>query len=112
MDDDGIGKQVRGIIQISCINLSPWLKCNEMQSNCTLQIILNIPIIQLPRSQNTDLESLLKHYQLPKWVKVIWFAKTVTENLEISLFLSYFLLFYKYVKTISSEKILFSKDKG
>ena len=62
MDDDGIGKQVRDIIQISCINLSRLLTCNEMQSNCTLQNILNIPIIQLPRSQNTDLESLLKHF--------------------------------------------------
>ena len=62
MDDDGIGKQVRDIFQISCINLSRCLKCNEMQGNCTLQNTLNIPIIQLPRSQNTDLESLLKHY--------------------------------------------------
>ena len=62
MDDDGIGKQVRDIFQISCIKLSRCLKCNEMQGNCTLQNTLNIPIIQLPRSQNTDLESLLKHY--------------------------------------------------
>ena len=62
MDYDGIGKQVRYIFQISCINLSRCLKCNEMQGNCTLQNTLNIPIIQLPRSQNTDLESLLKHY--------------------------------------------------
>ena len=66
MDDDGIGKQVRDIFQISCINLSRCLKCNEMQGNCTLQNTLNIPIIQLPRSQNTDLESLLKHYSTPK----------------------------------------------
>ena len=27
MDDDGIGKQVRDIFQISCINLSRCLKC-------------------------------------------------------------------------------------
>ena len=44
MDDDGIGKQVRDIFQISCINLSRCLKCNEMQSNCTLQNTSNIPI--------------------------------------------------------------------
>ena len=31
MDDDDIGKQVRDIFQISCINLSHCLKCNEMQ---------------------------------------------------------------------------------
>ena len=62
IDDDGIGKQVRDIFQRSCINLIRCLKCNEMQGNCTLQNILNIPIIQLPRSQNTDLKSLLKHY--------------------------------------------------
>ena len=61
MDDDGIGKQVRDIFQISCINLNRCLKCNEMQGNCTLQNTLNIQIIQLPRPQNTDLESLLKH---------------------------------------------------
>ena len=42
MDYDGIGKQVRYIFQISCINLSRCLKCNEMQGNCTLQNTLNI----------------------------------------------------------------------
>ena len=62
MDDDVIGKQVRDIFQTSCIYLSCCLKCNEMQGNCTLQNTLDIPVIQLPRSKNTDLESLLKHY--------------------------------------------------
>ena len=62
MDDDGIAKQVRDIVQISCISLSRCLKCSEMQGNCTLQNTFNILIIQPPRSQNTDLESLLKHY--------------------------------------------------
>ena len=33
MDDDCIGKQVRDIFQVSCINLSRCLKCNEMQGN-------------------------------------------------------------------------------
>ena len=33
-----------------------------MQGNRTLQNTLNTPTIQLPRSQNIDLESLLKHY--------------------------------------------------
>ena len=55
MDDDGIGKQVRDIFQISCINLSRCLKCNEMQSNCTLPNILNIPIIQLSKSQKIQI---------------------------------------------------------
>ena len=74
MDYDGIGKQVRYIFQISCINLSRCLKCNEMQGNCTLQNTLNIPIIQLPRSQNTDLESLLKHYSTSEVSKsnMVW----------------------------------------
>ena len=62
MDDDGIGKQVRDIFQIRWINLSRSLKCNEMQGNWTLQNTLNIPRSQLPISQKTDLESLLKHY--------------------------------------------------
>ena len=54
MDDNVIGKQV---------NIKRKFKSLfEMQGNCTLQNILNIPIIQLPRSQDTDLESLLKHY--------------------------------------------------
>ena len=35
-----------------------------MQGNYTLQNTLNIPTFQLPRSQNTDLESLLKHYPI------------------------------------------------
>ena len=30
MDDNGIGKQVRVVFQISCINLSRCLKCNEI----------------------------------------------------------------------------------
>ena len=75
-DDDGIGKQVRDIFQISCINLSRCSKCNEMQGNCSLQNTLNVPIIQLPRSQNTDLESLLKHYSFPKVSK----GNTVCKN--------------------------------
>ena len=33
MDDDCIGKQVRDIFQISCINLSRCLKFNEIQGN-------------------------------------------------------------------------------
>ena len=45
MDDDGIGKLVGYIFQISCINLNRCLKCNEMQGNCTLQNTLGIPII-------------------------------------------------------------------
>ena len=75
-DDDGIGKQVRDIFQISCINLSRCSKCNEMQGNCSLQNTLNVSIIQLPRSQNTDLESLLKHYSFPKVSK----GNTVCKN--------------------------------
>ena len=62
MDDDGIGNQVKDIFQISCINLSRCLKSSKMQGNFTLQNTLNIPIIQLPRSQNADPELLLKHY--------------------------------------------------
>ena len=52
MDDGSTGKQVGDIFQISCTNLGRCFKCNEMQGNCTLQNTLNIPIIQLPRSQN------------------------------------------------------------
>ena len=66
MDDDGIGKQIRDIFQISCINLSCCSECNEMQGNCTLQNTLNILIIQFPWSQNTDLQLLLKHYSTSK----------------------------------------------
>ena len=75
MDDDGIEKKVRYIFQISCINLSRCLKCNEMQSNCTLQNTLKIPIIQLPRSKNADLESLLKHYSTSEVIKGIMVCK-------------------------------------
>ena len=48
MDDDGIGKQLRDIFQISCINLSCCSECNQMQGNCTLQNTLKILIIQFP----------------------------------------------------------------
>ena len=62
MDDNVIGKQV---------NIKHKFKLLfEMQGNCTLQNILNIPIIQLPRSQDTDLESLLKHYSPSKVSKL------------------------------------------
>ena len=84
MDDDGIGKQVRDIFQISCINLSRCLKCNEMQGNCTLQNTLNIPIIQLPRLQNTDLESLLKHYSTSEVSKLPQISKFQTQVLKCS----------------------------
>ena len=62
--------------QIRCINLSRCLKWNEMQGNWTLQNTLNIPIFQLLRSQNTDLESLLKHYSTPEVSK----GKMVCKN--------------------------------
>ena len=71
MNDDGIGKYVREIFEISCIKISRYLKYNKMQVIYALQNTLNIPIIQL--SQNADLESLYK-----------WFAKTVKGNLKIT----------------------------
>ena len=84
MDDDGIGKQVRYIFQVSSINLSRCLKCNEIKGNCTLQNTLNIPMIQLPRSQNTDLESLLKHYSTSEVSKGNMVCKNCKRNLGIT----------------------------
>ena len=84
MDDDGIGKQVRYIFQVSSINLSRCLKCNKIKGNCTLQNTLNIPMIQLPRSQNTDLESLLKHYSTSEVSKGNMVCKNCKRNLGIT----------------------------
>ena len=83
-DDDGIGKQVSDIFQKRCINLSRCLKYNEMQGNCTLQNTLNIPTFQLPRSQNRDLESLLKRYSISEVSKDKMVCKNCKKNLGIT----------------------------
>ena len=89
-----------------------------MQGNWTLQNTLNIPIFQLLRSQNTDLESLLKHYSAPEVSK----GKMVCKNCKrkpknhcvkfVKSSLHILCRFTKMSIRFSSEKILFSEDKG
>ena len=83
-----------------------------MQGNCTLQNTLTIPIIQLLRSQNTDLESLLKHYSTSEVSEgniVCKNCKRKPRNNCMEFLKSFSYIFFVVLQC--SEKILFSEDK-